>query len=72
MKKYININGHNYVYYVPVGCDGIKQYEKQVKRVKEKIRASKNGCYKDRRAKTGEQYYQDYPQLLIFLEGLLK
>jgi hypothetical protein len=68
----ININGYNYSYYKPISYEGCRQYEKQIKRVKEKIRASQNGCYKDKRTKKGKLYYEDYPDLLIFLEGLVE
>lgn len=66
----ININGFDYSYYKPIGCDGVKLYKKQIKRVKEKIRACQYGCYKDKLTKNGVKYYNDYPDLLVFLEGL--
>jgi hypothetical protein len=71
MKDYININGYNYVYYLPDGYEGIKRHYKQMKQVREKIRAIENGCYKDKKSRKGKQLYGDYPQLLVFLEGLL-
>jgi len=67
----ININGYDYTYYLPYGYDGYKRYKKQIKSVNEKIRASQNGCYKDKRTKKGKLYYEDYPALLVFLEGLV-
>lgn len=65
MKKYININGKNYIYYYPSDYYSLKQYESQIKRVKEKIRATEYGCYK------GTNRYNDYPELLLFLEKLI-
>ena len=70
MDKVI-INGYTYTYYLPNGYEGVKLYKKQIKRVKEKIRASENGCYKDKVSRKGKPYYNDYPQLLVFLEGLV-
>ena len=69
---YITINNYEYRYYNPIGCNGYKLYNKQVKRVKEKIRASENGCYKDKVTRKGKLLYQDYPALLVFLEGLVE
>jgi hypothetical protein len=67
----IIINGKEYKYYAPTSYDGAKRLKKQMKQIREKIRASETGCYKDKVTKTGRLYYQDYPELLIFLEGLL-
>ena len=64
MKKHININGYNYVYYEPTDYLSIKQYKKQLKQIQEKIRATQYGMYKD----TGR--YKDYPELLNFLKTL--
>ena len=43
-----------------------------MKRVREKLRACENGCYKDAVSKKGVPYYSDYDELLSFLESLLK
>lgn len=71
MKKYVTINGYKYVYYSPDDYIGKRNYEKQVKRVKEKIRASQNGCYKNCISGNGKPYYNDYVELLNFLEKLI-
>ena len=64
--SFININGHSYRYYEPNNYIDYKLLVKQIKRIKQKIRATETGCYKD----TG--YYSDYPELLQHLELLLK
>jgi hypothetical protein len=68
----IIINGNTYSYYSPNSYQDFKLYQRQCKRVREKIRACKNGCYKDMITKSGKPYYCDYEELIIFLEGLLK
>jgi hypothetical protein len=68
----IIINGNTYTYYNPTDYQNFKLYQRQIKRVKEKIRATENGCYKDKVTKQGLPYYNDYEELLIFLETLLK
>ena len=64
------INNKPYKYYPPTSYENRKLFNKQKKRIAEKIRASQNGCYKDKVTKTGRLYYQDYPELLQFLESL--
>ena len=67
------INGNVYSYYSPNSYYDFKLYQRQVKRVREKCRACKNGgCYDGKVTKQGLPYYNDYEELLIFLEGLLK
>jgi len=68
----IKINGKNYNYYNPTDYRDMKLYLRQVKRVREKIRACETGCYKDKVSRKGIPYYHDYPELLAFLETLLK
>ncbi len=68
----IIINGNTYSYYSPNNYNDFKLYQRQCKRVREKIRACENGCYKNAVSKKGIPYYKDYKDLLIFLEGLLK
>lgn len=67
----IIINNYTYCYYKPVNYTSLKLLIKQIKRVKEKIKASIEGCYKDKLTKTGKPYYTDYPALLLFLENEL-
>lgn len=64
------INGKEYKYFAPTSYENAKLLKKQKKRVMEKIRASQTGCYKDKVTKKGRIYYQDYPDLLLFLESL--
>ena len=71
LKKII-INGNTYSYYNPDTYNDFILYQKQIKRVREKLRATKNGCYKDMVTKQGHSYYSDYEELLSFLEGLMK
>jgi hypothetical protein len=72
LKKII-INGNTYNYYNPDSYNDFKLYQRQVKRVREKCRACKNGgCYDGKVTKTGLPYYSNYEELLSFLEGLLK
>ena len=68
----IIINGNTYTYYNPTDYQNFKLYQRQIKRVKEKIKSCKVGCYKDKVTKQGLPYYNDYEELLIFLETLLK
>ena len=68
----IIINGNVYSYYRPDSYNDFKLYQRQCKRVREKIRACKTGCYKDAVTKKGIPYYNDYEELLSFLETLLK
>ena len=69
----IEINNNVYSYYYPDSYYDFKLYQRQVKRVREKIRACKNGgCYDGKVTKKGIPYYNDYEELLSFLEGLLK
>jgi hypothetical protein len=68
----IEINGSRYNYYNPDNYRDMKLYLRQVKRVREKIRACESGCYKDKVSRKGIPYYHDYPELLAFLETLLK
>lgn len=71
MIKYININGYNYRYYDPVDYNSYKQYKKQLKRVKEKIKSTQSGCYKDILTIKGKNRYADYFELLTFLQTLI-
>ncbi len=67
------INGNTYSYYSPNSYQDFKLYQRQVKRVREKIRACEvGGCYYGKVSKTGIPYYNDYQDLLLFLETLLK
>ena len=68
----IIINGKTYTYYNPTDYHNFKLYQRQMKRVREKLRACENGCYKDAVSKKGVPYYSDYDELLSFLESLLK
>ena len=69
----IIINGKTYTYYNPTDYQNFKLYQRQIKRVKEKCRATKNGgCYDGMVTKNGLPYYNDYEELLSFLESLLK
>ena len=71
MKKYVNINGYTYSYYDPsISYEDSKRYKKQIKQIKEKIKASQHGCYKNKLTKYGKPYYKDYQELLNFLEKL--
>lgn len=64
----IIINNKEYKFFKPTSYDNYKRLQKQIKQVKQKIRASENGCYKDKVSKNGTPYYNDYPQLLQILE----
>jgi hypothetical protein len=68
----VKINGYSYTYYKPDSYEGTKLYKKQIKRVKEKIKASQSGCYEGKMSTKGKPLYQDYSALLEFLEGLVK
>ncbi len=68
----IEINGKKYNYYNPTDYRDLKLYLRQKKRIREKIRACESGIYKDKVSKTGVPWYADYPELLAFLETLLK
>lgn len=71
--KTITINNNVYSYYNPDSYNDFKLYQRQCKRVREKLRACKNGgCYDGKVSKSGKPYYSDYEELIIFLEGLLK
>lgn len=72
LMPFINLNDFDYKYVEPNNYKNYKLLLKQIKRVKEKIRAIEHGIYKDKLTKAGKQRYEDYPVLLIFLEGLLK
>ena len=65
------INNKEYKYYLPTTYENRKLLKKKIKNIKEKIKASQTGCYKDKVTKAGIPYYQSYPQLLIHLESLL-
>ena len=67
----IIINNKGYKYYIPNSYENTKLLKKQIKQVKEKVKASQTGCYKDKVTKSGIPYYQNYPQLLLHLESLL-
>ena len=67
----IIINNKGYKYYIPNSYENTKLLKKQIKQVKEKVKASQTGCYKDKVTKKGIPYYQNYPQLLLHLESLL-
>jgi len=64
------INGKEYKYYLPNSYENNKLLNKMKKRIREKIRASQSGCYKDKVSKGGIPYYNNYPKLLEFLESL--
>jgi hypothetical protein len=64
------INGKEYKYHLPNSYENTKRLKKQMKQIREKIRASQTGCYKDKVSKKGIPYYQNYPELLLFLESL--
>ena len=69
----IIINGKTYTYYNPTDYQNFKLYQRQMKRVREKIKSCKNGgCYDGMVSKKGVPYYSDYEELIIFLESLLK
>jgi hypothetical protein len=65
------INGKEYKYVAPTSYENTKLLKKRIKNIKEKIKASQFTCYKDKVTKKGTPYYSNYPELLIFLEGLL-
>ena len=67
----IIINNKEYKYCLPNSYENTRLLKKQIKQVREKIRASQTGCYKDKVTKKGIPYYQNYPQLLLHLESLL-
>ena len=72
MLKTIEINGNIYNYYYPNSYTDLKLLKAQIKRIKEKIRATQvGGCYYEKYSKAGIPYYNDYPELLAFLETLL-
>jgi predicted transcriptional regulator len=64
------INGKCYKYHTPTNYRETKLYLKQLKQIKEKIRATQSGCYANKITRKGMPYYQDYPELLSFLEKL--
>jgi hypothetical protein len=66
------INGKKYTYYSPSNYQYMKLHLRQMKMIREKIRACETGCYKDKVTRNGVKYYNDYPELLSFLETLLK
>jgi uridine kinase len=72
--KTIEINGNKYNYYEPTSYTDLKLLKAQIKRIKEKIRACEppNGFYYGKVSKLGVPWYNDYPELLAFLEGLLE
>ena len=70
MDYYI-INGRKYRYYKPTDYENYNLLKKQIKRVKEKIRAKDGSCYQNILTKKGKNYYNDYDLLLTFLETLL-
>ena len=73
MLKTIEINGNIYNYYYPNSYTDLKLLTAQIKRIKEKIKATQvGGCYHGRVSKAGIGWYNDYPELLVFLEGLLE
>lgn len=67
----IIINNKGYKYYIPNSYENTKLLKKQIKQVREKVKASQTGCYKDKVTKKGIPYYQNYPELLLHLESLL-
>ena len=44
----IIINNKGYKYYIPNSYENTKLLKKQIKQVKEKVKASQTGCYKDK------------------------
>ena len=70
--KSIKINKNNYKYYSPDSYIDYKLLIKQKKRIAQKIKACQvGGCYHGKLTKTGVSRYNDYPELLAFLETLL-
>lgn len=71
--KTIEINGNKYNYYEPTSYTDLKLLRAQIKRIKEKIRACEppNGFYYGKLSKLGVPWYNDYPELLLFLESLI-
>ena len=70
--KSIVINGDTYNYYYPDSYTDRKLLLKQIKRVREKIKATQvGGCYHGKVSKLGIPWYNNYPELLAFLETLL-
>ena len=73
MLKTIEINGNKYNYYEPTSYTDLKLLKAQIKRIKEKIKACQpGGFYHGKVSKTGIAWYNDYPELLAFLEALLE
>ena len=71
--KSIVINGNKYNYYEPTSYTDLKLLNAQIKRIKEKIKACQpRGCYHGKVSKLGVPWYNDYPELLAFLEALLE
>lgn len=67
----IIINNKEYKYCLPTSYENRKLLKKKIKAIKEKVRATQTGCYKNKVTKTGIPYYQNYPELLVHLESLL-
>ena len=71
--KLYKINNNVYSYYQPDSYNDMKLYQRQMKRIREKIRACEaGGCYYGKVTKQGKPDYSDYKELLSFLETLLK
>ena len=70
--KTIEINGNKYNYYHPDSYTDYKLLLKQIKRIEQKIKASEvGGMYHGIIGKNGRPWYGSYPELLVFLKGLL-
>tara|TARA_R110000868_G_scaffold151351_1_gene375805 strand:+ start:58 stop:285 length:228 start_codon:yes stop_codon:yes gene_type:complete len=70
--KSIKINKNNYKYYSPDSYIDYKLLLKQKIRIEQKIKACQpGGCYYGIVCKNGLPRYNDYPELLAFLETLL-
>jgi len=68
----IIINNKCYKFHTPTSYDEMKLLKKQIKQIKEKIKATETGCYKDKLTKNKKHfYYEDYPSLLEHLEKLI-
>jgi hypothetical protein len=70
--KSIVINGDTYNYYYPDSYTDRKLLLKQIKRVREKIKACQTGgCYHGKVSKLGIPWYNNYPILLEHLLSVL-
>jgi hypothetical protein len=67
------INGKCYKFHTPTSYDEMKLLKKQIKQIREKIKATQpGGCYANKLTKNKKHfYYEDYPALLEHLEKLI-